>query len=330
MKEINFMTIGDRNFFPIIHYALKKIIQIYPLSTVFIYDWGFTENQKIIIKSYKNIKLIDWREKLDKENGYKKVISDYEGYNPNKDIRKHEYMLMQKPYCMLDCSKKIKENLVFIDGDAILLNPVNEIFEGDNDIAVTLNAKIDIDKASKLGIKSPLNSGVLFFSSTSKKIQLFINEWINQMKFTKRIWIEQSSLSLLIEKHNPNIFEEYKLYGSIKINNINLRIRILPTQIYNFYKLEEGFDLNKTKIIHLKGRIPKIHRVIRDFKISSFLQKFIRIIPKVLIKRFNIYVIVKKMADLLYQPKKISYLRKGLSINIKNIRNLLLKSRIKN
>ena len=42
MKELNFITIGDRNYFPIINLSIKQVEKIYPFSRFFIYDWGFT------------------------------------------------------------------------------------------------------------------------------------------------------------------------------------------------------------------------------------------------------------------------------------------------
>ncbi len=325
MKELNFMTIGDKNYFPIINYALKKLALFYPTCKFFIYDWGFTTEQKNILYSYPITVLIDWKDNLDKQNGYKEVISKYYGYNPDGDIRKHEYMLMQKPHCMLDCSKRIKENLIFIDGDATLINPINELFEDGFDIGVTINSYVDIERAAKMGIKSPLNSGVLFFTTHSKKIQLFIQEWIDQIKITRRVWIEQTALSLLIEKHNPDIFKKCKKNGNIKINNIDINIRILLFERYNFYKLEKGFDLNKTKIIHLKGRIPKLNRVIRKFKLSYFFPRFIKILPKFIQVKINQFIDLRTLADFLYQTKKITYLRKQLPNIISRIKYRFLR-----
>ena len=325
MVELNFVTIGDCNFFPIINFSTKQLLKFYPNCTLYLYDWGFTEKQKKVLNSYPITVFIDWKDNLNKENGYKNIISEYNGYNPKKDIRKHEYMLMQKPYCMLDCSKRIKENLIFIDGDAILINPIDELFKEDFDVGVTINSKDDIERAANINIKSPLNSGVIFFTSNSKNIQLFIQEWIDQMKITRRIWIEQTSLSLLIEKHNPEIFKKYKKNGNIKINNVNINIRILPFEIYNFYKLEIGFDLKKTKIIHLNGRIPKLQKIIRDFKLSYFFPRFIKIFPKFIRIRIKRLVDLREIADFLYQPKKITYLRKRLPNIISRINHRFLK-----
>ena len=141
MREINFITIGDKNYFPLIHFSIKQIIKFYPTSKLFIYDWGFTTSQKKKISTYPNTILIDWTDKLDRENGYKSIRITRHMKNRLKHLKKRFVDLNQKPFCMLDCAKRIKENLIFFDGDAILINPIDEIFEDNYDIGLTVNVK---------------------------------------------------------------------------------------------------------------------------------------------------------------------------------------------
>ncbi len=46
MRELNFITIADKNYYIFMNHSAKKISKFYPNSTFYIYDWGFTTNQK--------------------------------------------------------------------------------------------------------------------------------------------------------------------------------------------------------------------------------------------------------------------------------------------
>ena len=59
MNPLNFILIGDKNFFLLISYSIKLLIKFYPDSKFFIYDWGFTEAQKKILNSLPNLILIN-------------------------------------------------------------------------------------------------------------------------------------------------------------------------------------------------------------------------------------------------------------------------------
>ncbi|KKK58376.1 hypothetical protein LCGC14_3045050, partial [marine sediment metagenome] len=102
MPDINFITIGDKNYFGFVLHSIKKIELFYPNCKFFIYDWGFTKRQKLILSSYTITILIDWTHKIDKEEGYKSIKVKYKGYQPSSDFRKYEYIWNQKPICILD------------------------------------------------------------------------------------------------------------------------------------------------------------------------------------------------------------------------------------
>ena len=86
MKELNFVTIGDKNYFGFVLHSIKKIELFYPNSKFFIYDWGFTKRQKLILNSYTITVLIDWVYKIDRDNGYKLINVKYEGHQPPFDF----------------------------------------------------------------------------------------------------------------------------------------------------------------------------------------------------------------------------------------------------
>ena len=66
MKKINFMTIGDKKYFPFINLSIKQVMKFYPSSKFFIYDWEFTRSQRKVIKSFHSTGLIDWTKKFNR------------------------------------------------------------------------------------------------------------------------------------------------------------------------------------------------------------------------------------------------------------------------
>ncbi len=327
MPELNFITIGDRKFFPIIKYNAIQIQRIYPFAKIFVYDWGFDEIQKKYLLSFPEIILIDWSEKLNLNAGYKEIYLKYEGYNPNRDVRKREYLFNQKPLCILDSAARINQNLIYIDGDAILINPLDELFKENFDIGVTVLSREVIKKAQYLDIKTSINAGVIFFLTTAKNIQNFVSIWLKEIQNTRRVWIEQTALNNLIQRSNTNIYENYYSRGTLNINGQNLRTIALPYTLYNFTQVEKGFDLDNTKIIHLKGRVLKLRKVIIEFKLRFFLKRALKIFPPFLGTHIINDILIRNLAKCLTKPGRvIKILKLFFSLfNITTLRGLAQK-----
>lgn len=317
MKKLNFITIGDKNYFGFIIHSIKKIMLFYPNCKFYIYDWGFTKRQKEILSSYSITILIDWAHKIDKENGYKTINVKYEGYQPPYDFRKNEYLWNQKPICLLDCAKRIKKNLIYLDGDAFLINPIDEMLEQDFDIGVTLNSKEEFEKAKQHNFIAPLNAGVIFFICDSKSIQLFIQEWLNQIKITNKVWIEQTALGLLIEKDNKGIFRKPYNNGVVITPEKNLKVKLFPSRIYNAHMLYQGFDLNETKIIHIIRRT-NLKEIKLAFKIGYIFKNFKKIFPNFLKLQIDKYLDVQKILAFILQKNKIQFLKNRIIESLLN------------
>lgn len=303
MNEINFITIGDKNFFPLINYSVKQIFKFYPKAHLFIYDWGFTRSQKLFFQSYSNVKLINWIKRLNRQSGYEDLIFKNKQYDSNNNFKKKQYLYNQKPLCLLDCAKRINENLFYIDGDAFLINKIDELFEIDFDIGVTI--RID-DKililARKKGFRAEINAGIIFFNLDSKGIQIFIQKWIEEIKITNQLWMEQTALNNLIVQSGDNIFVDFYNDGILKIANREFKILTLPCLLYNRYMIKEGYSPKNTKILHLKASEGKMNQerikeIITQVKIGPFYYKFLKSIPKATRKYikeiFNIYFLAK-------------------------------------
>ncbi|MFX0141851.1 MAG: hypothetical protein ACFFDN_49900 [Candidatus Hodarchaeota archaeon] len=318
MREINFITIGDKNFFPLIHFSIKQVLKFYPTSKLFIYDWGFTPSQKKKISIYPNTILIDWTDKLEREQGYKKILKRD---TLIKVQRKREYILNQKPLCMLDCAKRVKENLIFFDGDAILINPIDEIFEDNYDIGLTVNVKFLIlnkylPKGRFVWMRG-VNSGVIFFKLNSIPMQIFIQEWINEIKTYKGgllSYIEQNSLfNIIIKRNRELLYKKYNI-GIIKLANLEYKIKIFPSSIYNYPFNGRWYNDKKVKFLHLismKRHYPKnlsksliIRAYIREMKIRYAFYYILKLVTPILSPQINRNIRKSFNMFLIYRKKK--------------------------
>jgi len=291
MKQINFMTIGDKNYFPFIHLSIKQITKFYPSSKIYIYDWGFTPTQKKKINSLSNTILINWSEKLDLVSGYKTIKRNYEGFSPIGDCRRIEYLLTQKPICMLDCAKRIKENLIFFDGDAMLINPIDEIFEDNYDIGVTIyNKDMLIFIFMEIREWSLINSGVIFFKLETIKMQLFIQEWIKEIKNCQRFMMEQTSLNSLIKGKDKDFLTKFYNIKTITLSNTEFKIKAFPASIYNFFRIYAGYDDKKVKFLHFIRPFPRdksspakfVKNLLIEMKLRHIYFNFLKLFPLML------------------------------------------------
>ncbi|MFX1394858.1 MAG: hypothetical protein ACFFAH_14960 [Promethearchaeota archaeon] len=382
MKEINFMTIGDKNYFPLINFSIKKVLKFYPDSRLFIYDWGFTPSQRKKINSYSNTTLIDWANKIDRTSGYRNLKRSYEdSVFIEVNFEKVDYLMNQKPVCILDCAKRIKENLIYFDGDAIIINPIDEIFEDNFDIGITITSKEllriskifqnifyekipetkDVIKYAKKmqEIYYPsnfkllakmlstfknignLNAGVIFFKLDSKHMQVFIQEWINEIKTHDVYLMEQYSLFNLINKRNKEVFDKSYNTGIISLSNVKFKIKSFPMMIYNQLYIKEGYDDKKVKFLHFllvknlflgrKNRANAIRELIREIKFRQIYFKFLKLFPP--ITQYYIKKIIKVyyLVNLILFPLNyywIKFNRNHIMHNIKNIMKISFSKRI--
>ncbi len=315
MKEINFVTMCDKNYFPYVNFSAKQLMKFYPNCKFFIYDWGFTQPQKNILKSYPITILVDWYEKIDWEFGYKKITEKFEGYIPPHDNlvqRKNEYLYSQVPVCILDCAKRINENLIVLDGDAFLINKIDEIFEDNFDIGVTLRPKDEIERARKMGIEAELNTAVIFFKLDSKRMQLFIEQWIRDIETSKKAWVDQTSLITLIKQRKRNILTDYYNKGIISISNIEFKIKTFPCNIYGLYQIEKGYNDKKVKILHIKSerRKENIRERIRGIRIYLTISKILKILPKLIRNRIIKIMDIKTLIIFIIRPQKLKKIEK--------------------
>ena len=147
---MDFMTIGDKNFFYIIDFSAKQIKRFYHNSKLYIYDWGFTTGQVNKLLDNENTEIINWKDRLNFEIENEKFLNIARAHYQNKDwkyyvkryILRHEdfvaakekrleykarteYLFCQKPVCISDCANYVKNGIIYLDGDAFLVNKID-------------------------------------------------------------------------------------------------------------------------------------------------------------------------------------------------------------
>ena len=123
-----------------------------------------------------------------------------------------EFLYAEKTYCILDAVTKTDRGVVYLDGDAFIVNTLEEVIDDPCDIAVTLRSLEEVEAAKMRGSIHELNAGVMFFKGSREKNVAFITEWIKEMHILnlKRVGLsEQTALSNLIKKYNKDAFRTY-------------------------------------------------------------------------------------------------------------------------
>lgn len=267
MEPINFMTIGDSNYYHTIIYSIKQVRKLYSGSQFFIYDWGFSKEQLEKLRLIKNVIVIPWQMKI-RYTPLKKFIPPEKislkvkckflikkVFFRRRFLKQQRilFIFTQKPLCILDCINRSVGRLVFLDADAFLINKIDEVFTHDFDIGVTLRRLKELRFIDKEGQCMVLNSGVMFFNSDTSKLELFIKMWNQEIEKTRDYLIEQTALTHLIQKTRKDVYNGYYKTGILNADKKIIKIIVLPCEIYNYNWIEEGIDLEEVKVLHFKG-----------------------------------------------------------------------------
>lgn len=158
----------------------------------------------------------------------------FKRYNRKNDIT--ESFLASAYYAL-----KSKERLIVADVDLMFLKPVDDAFNHDFDIAITVRK--DRDKYYNTG---------LWFCRPTDKAKLFIRLWIeeterlikNAIKTNRWIFthggVDQMSLHHILERNEKEGFA---------------KIKKLPCLIWNACQTEWDHVTNKTRVIHIKSKL---------------------------------------------------------------------------
>lgn len=260
----NLVTIGDEPYYKTISKSIEQFGKIYPDGSIWVYDWGFTQEQRDQLRSIDSVNIVSWRFRNKTRQYYLKML-ETAGEIPLFDFEllerarskvareQKEWILCQKPYVFQDCISQVDESLlIFLDGDAILNNSLPVLKSEEFDVGVTLRPHDEIEAAKERGDYHVLNSGVIIWNCSPKKSQAFVDAWIERMKRCDLPLQEQSSLSKLIEEHNPGIYVEFGNVGKVDTGEHKISVKILDCREYNYNWVEDGWS-RENRILHFKS-----------------------------------------------------------------------------
>jgi len=208
---------------------------------------GNKDFKPLILKSLEKIK----------EFNYESVVYDLGGLGfgkefkvDNKDFNRPWRLPVPatfKPKIIKDCLDNMKKErtLVFLDGDAFLMKNIDELEYDNYDIGITVRTEHEVKKYKDYRPKGSINSGVIVLRNT-KNTMKFINAWIDE---TLKENSDQVSLNNLLGD-----CVDISKYDQI-VEKDGLKVKLFRTTVYNNYY--PNFDINKTKIRHLKGSTMK-------------------------------------------------------------------------
>jgi hypothetical protein len=176
-----------------------------------------------------------------------------------------------KPELILKTMYTTDMPIAWIDGDATLIDSIDEVFEDDSyDVGITVRPPRKNKKTHYI------NAGVLFFKNRIES-KLFLEDWIDAMppmpdldtEFKPKNYSDQQTLEeeLLL----PNI--EGPLWDQIgSVHTVHgARVKLFPCATYNnFWCMKAPVQPpNGAKIIHFKGhRTHRLHPYLERFNIE--------------------------------------------------------------
>lgn len=193
--------------------------------------------------------------KLKKFN-YKMCIYDLGGLGfglpiniDKSDFIKKERDIYIKCYFKLlvlrESLKQTKSDLiVWMDADAFILKPIDNLLNDDFDVAITKRWESEIIKFKDRNLfeySKYINAGVIFFKNNTKA-RKFIDLWDQKI-----IDSDQRALNDLLEEN----VSKFNYGDTFTLDDI--KVKVLSCKEYNNYKYKEIEAGDNIKIIHFKG-----------------------------------------------------------------------------
>jgi hypothetical protein len=162
-----------------------------------------------------------------------------------KRVRHFLRLVAQKPP-LIECAlSATRHNLVFLDVDALVLKPLDAVFEREFDFAVTTEDPQDI----VIGPEPPqctdrphypykaINVGVMFARNTPRVAPL-LHAWMREMQTVRHLSIEQTALAQLIHRLDPGFFEGHFRPRTLALEGgERVSVMALPMARYNFTRI---------------------------------------------------------------------------------------------
>lgn len=262
------VTIGDSGYFLSMAISVMQAKRFHPECNFIVYDWGLKPGEKEFL-ILQGAKVVDWLNRFvcrpippaparigttinskaplrTKLRLIRNVVSGCVK-DGGKD---REWLYAQKPYVLAHCSELIPSGtMVFLDGDAFLVAPIEEFFEDPCELKVTMRRKEEINFS--FGFCQVINSGVLGITGTHETRSMIISEWISRMQGAFEFLVEQSALTRLVfPEPDPAALGQTR---RIVTRSGEFKARLFECENYNYNWIEEGVDPEKNRILHFKG-----------------------------------------------------------------------------
>ena len=147
-----------------------------------------------------------------------------------------------KPYVVRKALRSTRRNIAWIDADCLVIGQIDDALDG-CDVAVTLRRQDESKDAFKQ-FSGYLNSGVIFFRNGPASRD-FVDRWIAELPNCTFHFSDQEALNRLAAQAT-----DMKTYDGI-FNWQGIRVKILPTDTYNFFYFDEPCD--NARVLHFKG-----------------------------------------------------------------------------
>jgi len=174
-----------------------------------------------------------------------------------------------KPQLILDAMNSLNEwnHLMWIDGDVIITQTIDEIFRNDYDVAVTLRTQKGKHIQSRY-----LNIGVLVFRNTPQGIG-FLKKWCEAQEENPKE-CDQRIMHFLLEKEDTGI-SITKAWKNISF--LGAKVLLLPSAIYNHTignpsRIDLALERN-SKIWHLKASYYPHKKDLKDLFLKEVSKK---------------------------------------------------------
>jgi len=271
----DFITMGDEKYIQPLLVAAHQISKLHPQSTYFIYDCGLSQESVSRLKSVSdNIVISHWTlrylpVKQHYSNSFMlmKCLGMFRDLLLNTFTKNNQQRSLDSFIRQYDFEIKIQNKLqiikfhndehqspfIFLDADAFPVNKLDEVFEADYDIGLTLRPKED--QSDSYNNCRLLNVGFMAFVGTYEINKTLINEWSTWARRSDELCSEQTSLTRLLQKFAPELFQD-KINVEMALQGMNIKIAFIPYNIYNYTKIEllsVPKDLQNIKILHFKN-----------------------------------------------------------------------------
>ena len=168
------------------------------------------------------------------------------GHYEKEVIKGYKSKSLFKPAMVRTCVEEHNDLTVYLDGDALLCDSIDEIATDDYDIGVTLRDASELEEEwhqELYDVVKFVNAGVIFFNPTDAT-RTFLDKWHD---LTEEVGNDQMALNQLTCPENyPENYSVHTING--------VRVKYFPCKKYNFYYFDEGLD-DGIKIMHFKGPV---------------------------------------------------------------------------